>query len=166
MNNYRLFQQSKIKKLLVKRNGWFRPTYEITDGSFSYGMLSATGFFTRTVQIDTAGASWLIHTALFSNRRITTPEGRVIGEVKRKFFSSETHFIGADGFTAIHYRPGSLFSPYVWITKDGQVLIREVPGFTRVDAFIYPDLAYEQPYLLLLAFLGLDFSLIRSRKTT
>lgn len=165
MENYRVFKQSQIKQLWSKRNGWFRPTYEITDGTSSYGMLSHHGFFSSVVQIDTAGATWIIRNERFSNIQITTPEGLLIGTVNHKWFSSKMNFTAADGFTATYYRPSIWSAEYVWESKDGQVLLSyQVPGFRGNEVFTFGDLAYEQPHLLLLAFLALELNLRRRRQ--
>jgi len=164
MNNYSVFHQSRIKQLYTVRDGWIRKTYQLTDGSFSYGMLSYSGFFDPVVQIDTADTTWILRKTGFSTMEVVDPHGKVTAFIERKWFSSKTIFTAVDGFVAIHYKPSFWRRAYEWVTEEGQVLIvQETQGFYHVDHFIYADLTYRHPYMLLLTFLGLEFNLRRRR---
>lgn len=162
--NYSKFQQSQVKKLQSKRNGWFSPTYELIDGQFSYGLLSYHGFFNTTTQIDTANITWLIRSSSILVAQIITSEGVLVGRLERKWFSSKIIFTSEDGFTAVYSVPSMWKSEYIWQTKDGQTLLKYMGGnFTDKESYVFADLIYQQQYLLLLAFLTLDFNL-RNRR--
>jgi hypothetical protein len=40
MNQFRSFDQLRTNELIIIRNGFFRPSFELSDGQFSYGKLS------------------------------------------------------------------------------------------------------------------------------
>lgn len=161
---YAEFGQWKIKKLWSKRNGWFRTTYELIDDTSSYGKLTYLGVFGWTIQIDTADVTWFIRSSGISGAEITTAEGLSVGRLERKWFSSKTQFISEDGFTANFYSPSIWRSEVVWAAKDGQILLTYQGGsFTKKESYTFTDLPNEQPYLLLLAFLTLEFNLRRRR---
>jgi hypothetical protein len=164
MNNYNVFHQSKLKRLWTVREGWFRKTYQLTDGTCSYGMLSYSGFVDPVVQIDTAKNTWILRKNGLFTIEVIDPFGQLTGTIERKWFTSKTIFTATDGFTAIHYSTSFWRWSYEWAGADGQVLIvQERQGFNQIDNFTYADLAYEHPYLLLLTFLGLEINLRKSR---
>jgi len=165
MNQYRVFQQSHIKQLWSVREGWFRPTYQLTDGTYSYGMLSYGGFFNPVIQIDTASTTWVVRKTGLSTMEVINPDGHLVGSIDRKWFTSRIVFTAVDGFTATHYKPSLWQRAYEWISSDDQILIvQETRGFYQTDTFTYADLTYQQPYLLLLSFLALDFNLRRRKQ--
>ena len=164
MVNYSVFRQAQIKHLRSVREGFFRQTYQLTDGTYSYGMLSYSGFLYPSVQIDTARTTWIVRKTGMSIMEVIDPEGYVTATIERKWFSSKIIFTATDGFTAIYYKPSFWHRGFEWITEDGQVLlIQETSGFSQTHNFTYGDLPYEQPYLLLLSFLAIEFNLRRRR---
>jgi len=164
METYHVFNQRKTKQLWLKRIGWIKPVYELTDGAFSYGSLSYYGFINRVTQLETANEGWMIRNAGFFKMEISTADGRVAGYIKRNWLSSKIEFIGADGFSALYYRLSIWRSEFVWVINEDQTLIHiDSGGLMGKIVVTFADFAYEQPYLLLLALLSLDFDLTRRR---
>lgn len=164
MNTYSTFYQSRIKHLWSVSDGWLGRSYQVTDGTYSYGKLSYSGFLDPIVQIDTAAATWFIRKRGLSFMDVMNAEGRLIGTIERKWFTNKTIFTGADGFIAFYHKVSFWRSAYVWVKPDYQVLLScESSVFNRTESFNYSDLAYEQPYLLLLTFLALELNLRRRR---
>lgn len=162
---YSIFRQSRVTTLWSRRNGWFRPTYELTDGTYSYGELSCYGFLRPVTEILTANGLWTFENFRCRNTNIFDHHGTLIGQVQRKFFTNTTTFITADGFRANWYRLSFWRSEYVWQEENGRVLLRYTStGISTTEAFIFEGPAgYENPYVLLLAFLALEFKLRRRR---
>jgi len=164
MDQYSIFHQSKIKQLWSTREGRFRQTYQLTDGTYSYGMLSHSGFFDPIVQIDTSESTWIVRKTGMSTMEVVDSEGLLTAIIERKWFTSKIIFTAINGFTATYYQPSFWGRAQVWISKDQQVLItQETRGFSQKDTFTYADLTYQQPYLLLLSFLAMEFKLGRRR---
>ena len=104
MNNYRAFDQLRVNELTVLKHGWFKSTYEVTDGQFTYGSLRYNDWWGRSAIIETAADSWVIASkGMFKPTLFISQlsKGAVIGEAKPDTWTHKIKLTIYNGFEAV-----------------------------------------------------------------
>lgn len=116
---FRPFDQLRVNELTVNRIGFFRSSYELTDGQFIYGKLSYIGWFKPTAVLETAGKRWEIITkGIFSRVLYINDSGTGnIGSVKPEAWTRKVNLNMTDGFQA-YYMSKKVFSRAVYLTSN------------------------------------------------
>jgi hypothetical protein len=151
-------------ELTVKRNGFWRPVYELMGGQYSYGTLRHEGVWKPKVIIETAEHHWIIQGMGWKKGEITNPKGELVATVTRNFWDTKVTFTTHDGFTATFEKPSVWKSHTVWRTADGAELLSFNPQFFSPDIININQKAKPNSWLLLLAFLALEIHLSRQKR--
>jgi len=164
---YKAFDPKQTNELLLLRNGWLDPNYELTDRTYNYGRLSYNWLSRRTAWAESANNKWLFKLGFIFSRSITITDdkGVLIGETHRPFLSRTTTLTLQSGFRADFYRPYFLSREYVWEADGyGTVLrIRSYPFLFKDE--IYVEQSMTPPaFIPLLIFLGAHLNILRRRR--
>lgn len=102
MDQFRSFDQLRTNELSVTRNGFFRPSFELTDGQFSYGKLSYGNLWKTTMILESAQKTWVIKRKAIFNRSflIRDRDEMEIGIVTPELFSRSVKLSLNNGFEA------------------------------------------------------------------
>lgn len=151
-------------ELTVKRSGFWRPTYELTDGQYSYGMLRYEGSWRPKAVIETADGIWIVSRRSAKVAAIKSIEGESVAEKTESFWSSEIKFSAYDGFTARLVRPSIWKSTMFWAAEDGTEIVNLKTRMFQMPVISIHVQARQNRWLLMLAFLALDNHLKRQRQ--
>ncbi|PRY52851.1 hypothetical protein B0I27_105321 [Arcticibacter pallidicorallinus] len=146
-------------ELTVKRNGFWRPTYELTDGQYSYGLLRYEGSWRPKVKIETADTDWIVNAKGGKGSEIKTIEGESIAVTSRSFRSTKITFTAYDGFVATFVKPSIWRSKTIWEAEDGTELLHIKSRPFKMPVITFNVQAKQNRWLLLLAFLALEIHL-------
>ena len=150
-------------ELIAKRNGLLRPTYELTDGQYSYGMLRREGAFRPRVIIETSEKSWLLTGNGWRSSDVSISDGESIATTSTSFWSQKVTFTANDGFTATFVKPSLWKSLSVWEASDGSEILRITSHAFKMPVITFSPQAKQNRWLLLLAFLALEIQLKRQQ---
>jgi hypothetical protein len=167
MDYYRSFDQLRTNALIIVRNGFFRPVFELTDGQFVYGKLSYPSMWkTRTI-LETAQKTWIIkRKGIFKRSLLIVDTNEMeIGTVTPEILSRRVNLSLNNGFTAT-YLNKKIFTRTFSLTSDqyGDILdIKTVLwGFKKpFEVSVDLDKLKSIPDMPLLALLGVNLILIK-----
>jgi hypothetical protein len=123
---YKTIDTKQPNELLLLRQGWINPEFELTDKVYSYGKLTYNGILRRNAMAIAADNTWQFKFGPVFSRMllITDQSGAIIGETKRKFFSRSRTLTLQNGFRAKFYRPSIWSREWVWESAEYGVIIR------------------------------------------
>lgn len=165
------FAQVKTNELLIIKNGFWKPEFELTDGQFVYAKLSYGSNFKRDAIIELPQNSWTIkrkgwfNRTLLLNRGEDEPIGNIVPETWKRDFNLQLD----NGFEAT-YLYKKLFSKSLTLTNDqlGDILQITQKAFgikkpftVTIDLLTKPD---NMPPLPLLVMIGLHLILLRQQQ--
>lgn len=158
----------KTNFLSVIRKGWFRRTFELTDGNESYGQISYPGFFKRKASVKTASGFWIFHHKNFFSRTIliTNANGLTIAKLDRYWFSSNA-LLQLENGTIYKFSRLSFWNRKFEWADDQQKQLLTFKG--RLFSKIFLDITLDKntrpdSLLLLLCFLGTHLILLKRRR--
>jgi len=149
---------------MVKRESFWRPVYQLSDGQYSYGLLKHEGVWRPKITIETAEQNWIIEGTERKNRQVKTEKGEVLATVVRNFWDSKVTFTGNDGFTATFEKPSVWKGLTIWKAADGTELVRIEPRIFKTPTIKINHKVKQNKWMLMLAFLALEISLERQRR--
>jgi len=171
MDNYRPFDQLRVNELTVLRHGFWRSSYELSDGQFTYGWLSYTGFFRQTGILNVANKSWtitrkgMLSRTLFINDTYT---GELIGEIKPETWSRKIGIALNDGFQAFFTNKKVFSRVFTLFTEtDGDLAYIDPKVWkfkTPFKVSFDPVLAKKIPNMPLLILSGIYLALLRQQQ--
>ena len=159
MSYYRNIEALLTNEIIIKREGFWRPTYQFTDGQYSYGLLRHEGFWRPKVVIETAGHNWVTDSSKWKNRAVKTEKGEVLANLNHNFWGTKITFTGNDGFTATFEKPSIWKGLTIWKTADGFELLSFEARLFKLPVIKINPKAKQNKWLLMLAFLALEISL-------
>lgn len=121
MNYYRKFDQLRTTELQIIRQGFWKPSYVLTDGQFEYGKLSCLNSFRREKNIETADGSYLVKQIGFWGKEtqiIDAGKGEVIGAIKKNGWDTKVALEMSSGFNAQLKKGPGVFSRELNWTND------------------------------------------------
>ncbi len=167
MDQFRSFDQLRVTELPVLRHGFWRPSYELTDGQFSYGKLTYIGALKRTCTLETNSGSWTVRRKSWVGRKfiIEQPEGIEIGLITPEILSRKITLELNSGLTATFYNKKILSRTCTWVNDQlGDILNVEAKLWSHKQPFIVkidPDMIKKVPELPLLTLLGINLVLLK-----
>jgi len=111
----------RTTELYVARKGWFKPVYTLTDGQFDYGCITCAGAFTRTKNIEIAGARFGIKPKGFFGKEvdiIDQNKGEAVGHYRKNGWETRIVLEMNNGFNIILKKGKGIFSrKMIWIDE-------------------------------------------------
>lgn len=159
MSYYKPIETLLTNEIVLKREGFWRPTYQFTDGQYSYGLLRHEGVWRTKAVMETAGQHWITDVSKWRNRPIQNEIGEVLATVSRNFWGNKITFTAPDGFTATFEKPSIWKGLTIWKAADGTELLSIEPRFFRTPLIKLNPKVRQNKWLLMLAFLALELSL-------
>lgn len=170
MDQFRSFDQLRTNQLTVLRNGFFRPSFELTDGQFSYGKLSFPNLWKTTVLLEAEKQTWTVkRKGIFSRLLIIYDNnGMELGVVTPEVFKRTVKLSMNNGFEAA-YLYKKIITRTFSLTSDqyGDILdIKTVVWGVKKPFEITADLdkLKKLPEMPLLALLGVNLILMKQRQ--
>jgi hypothetical protein len=167
MNDYRSFDQLRTNELVITRNGFFKPSFELSDGQFTYAKLSYASLWKTTVILESAQKTWIIkRKGIFSRSLLIKDTNEMeIGTVMPEILSRKVKLSMNDGFEAI-YLNKKLFTRTFSLTSDQYGDILDIKtnlwGFKKpFTVSVDLDKLKKIPDMPLLALLGVNLILIK-----
>ncbi len=162
---YTPFNTLKTTELKLTAQGWFRPSYELTDGQFVYGKLSYQGWFRRVAIAETAATTWTFRFEGFWGRKINiSTENGVIGQLKIGMWGKASLLMN-DGFEAELVRDTIWKPSFVWsTTRFGEVVKLKQKGFTRSLSITLDPNTSKIELVPMLCFLGAHLIFLRQQQ--
>ncbi len=159
MSYYKPIETLRTNEIILKREGFWRPTHQFTDGQYSYGLLRHEGVWRTKAIMETAGETWITDSSKWKNRPIKNEKGEELATLSHNFWGTKITFTANDGFTATFEKPSLWRGLTVWKAANGTELLSIEPCFFKTPTIkINPD-AKSNKWLLMLAFLALELSL-------
>lgn len=163
MSYYRDIEALLTNEIIIKREGFWKPTYQLTDGQYSYGLLRSEGTWRPKLVMETAKQNWIIAGMKWKRREITTEKGEALATLTRNFWDTKIIFTGNDGFTATFEKPSIWKGLTIWKAANGMDLVSIEPRVIKTSVIKINEKAKQNKWLLMLAFLALVLSLERQR---
>ncbi len=167
MEQFRSFDQLRTNELVIIRNGFFRPTFELSDGQFSYGKLSYASLWKTTMILESAKQTWIIkRKAIFSRTLLIKDTNEMeLGAVTPEILSRKVKLSMNNGFEAM-FAYKKLFTRTFSLVSDqyGEILgVKAVMwGFKKpFEVSVDLDKLKAIPDMPLLALLGVNLVLIK-----
>jgi hypothetical protein len=167
MDQFRSFDQLRTNQLIIIKNGFFRPSFELSDGQFSYGKLSHSSMWKTTTILESAQKTWIIkRKAIFSRTLLIKDVNEIeLGAVTPEILSRKVKLSMNNGFEAM-YAYKKLFTRTFSLTSDqhGDILSVKaaVWGFKRpFEVSVDLDKLKAIPDMPLLVLLGVNLILIK-----
>ncbi len=164
MSYYYPIQKFLTTEFVVKKEGFWRPSYQLTDGQYSYGMLRHDGVWHTKVIMETADQNWIVDGTKWKNRPIKTQNGEVLATISHNFWGTKVTFAANDGFTATFEKPSVWKGLTIWKAADGTELVSIEPRIFKTPIITINPKAKQNKWLLMLAFLALEISLERQKQ--
>ncbi|WP_214070983.1 hypothetical protein [Mucilaginibacter sp. dw_454] len=168
MSNYRDIDMLRTTELYVARKGWFKPVYTLTDGQFDYGRISCAGAFTRTKNIETADAKFMVKPKGFFGKTveiINQNNGEVIGSYKKNGWETRVALEMNNGLTTLLKKGKGFFSRKMFWTDDQNGDYIEINNCGRLHKPFKikfdPNAVKTKLPLALLTLIGVNFILIK-----
>ena len=168
MEQFNSFDPNSAGELNIVRNGWFYPSFILTDGVNKYGKLSYTYNWRRVGIIETAQQCWNIEFGKLFTRDILINDastGQTIAVVKTTLWRGKVSLEFTDGQTLLFRREGIFSRKHIWYSEQyGNLLSTESRLFSFKQPFkVRPEQSTfkNYDYLVLLAFLSVHLILIR-----
>ncbi|WP_184549400.1 hypothetical protein [Mucilaginibacter sp. FT3.2] len=119
MNDYRSFDLLRTNQLSIVRNGFFKPSFELTDGQFVYGKLSYASVLKTRTTLETAQKTWIVKRKGIFNRSLLIIDSNEmeLGVVTPELLSRKVNLNMSDGFTAT-YLNKKMFTRTFSLTND------------------------------------------------
>ena len=150
-------------ELTIKKNGFWTPSYELMAGQHSYGSLRNEGVWKAKVIIQTTNQTWVISGSKWRNAKIETVEGEPLASITSNIWGGKVKFTAQNGFTASLVRKSVWSGEFAWVADDQTELLTIKPAPFKMPVIKINAQAGENRWLLLLAFLALEFHLTRQR---
>ncbi|WDF75302.1 hypothetical protein ACFGVS_02340 [Mucilaginibacter sp. AW1-7] len=167
MEQFRSFDQLRTNQLIIIRNGFFRPSFELSDGQFSYGKLSYGNIWKTTMILESAQKTWIIkRKAIFSRTLLIKDVNEIeLGAITPEILSRKVKLSMNNGFEAV-YAYKKIFTRTFSLTNDqyGDILSVKtaVWGFKKpFEVSIDLDKLKSIPDMPLLVLLGVNLILIK-----
>ncbi|WP_183562901.1 hypothetical protein [Mucilaginibacter sp. SP1R1] len=171
MEQFRSFDQLRTNELSVNRNGFFRPSFNLTDGQFSYGKLSYASIWKTVTILETAQQTWTIkRKGIFSRTLIITGQNdEELGMVIPEVWSRKIKLNMNNGFDAEFFNK-KLFTRTFSLVNDsyGDILSIKTGLWSFKTPFAITfnlDLLKSIPNLPLMALLGVNLILIKQAQS-
>lgn len=164
MSYYQPLQKLLTTEFVVKKEGFWCPSYQLTDGQYSYGMLRHDGVWHPKVVMETADQNWIIDGTKWKNRPIKTQNGEVLATISHNFWGTKVTFAANDGFIATFEKPSVWKGLTIWKAADGTELVSIEPRIFKTPIITINPKAKQNKWLLMLAFLALEISLERQKQ--
>lgn len=164
MSYYRNIEALLTNEIIIKREGFWRPTYQFTDGQYSYGLLRHEGFWRPKVVMETADQLWITDSSKWKNREVKNAKGEVLATLSRNFWDTRLTFTGNDSFTATFEKPSIWKGLTIWRAADGTDLLSIEPRIFKTPVIKINEKAKQNKWLLMLAFLALEINLERQKR--
>ncbi len=152
--------------LKIIRTGWFRASFELTDGKASYGELVYPYFFSKKAVVKTASASWVFQQKFFSRTIFITDEnGLNVGELRMKWFGRSAKLHLENGPVFSFTQPWFFKRQYFWLDNQQEQIASLKPHFfSRTIDVAFEKGLQSQTLSLLLVFLGTHLITLRRRR--
>jgi hypothetical protein len=167
MEQFRSFDQLRTNQLIIIRNGFFRPSFELSDGQFSYGKLSYGNIWKTTMILESAQKTWIIkRKAIFSRTLLIKDVNEIeLGAITPEILSRKVKLSMNNGFEAV-YAYKKLFTRTFSLTSDqyGDILSVKTAmwGFKKpFEVSVDLDKLKTIPDMPLLVLLGVNLILIK-----
>jgi hypothetical protein len=167
MDTFRSFDQLRTNELSVIRHGFFRPSFDLTDGQFVYGKLSYGNLFKTIMILESAQNKWFIkRKRIFSRTLLIKDTNEMeLGAITPEILSRKVKLSMNNGFEAM-YAYKKLFTRTFSLMSDqyGDILgvKANMWGFKKpFDVSIDLDKLKSIPDMPLLALLGVNLILIK-----
>lgn len=164
MSYYQPIQKFLTTEFVVKRDGLLKPTYQLTDGQYSFGMLKYEGIFKRQAVIETADQIWTLDILKWKKQDITGAKGEVLATLSYNFWGTKVTFTTNDGFTATFVKPSIWKSLTIWKAADGTDVVYIENRVFKTPVIKVNERAKQNKWLLMLAFLALQINLERQKQ--
>lgn len=167
METHASFKKIQGTELKVTRNGFFRPTYILSDDLYTYGDITYTGTFRWTSILTIAEDSWTIRRkGIFSRTLlIYNNNAAYVGSVTPEIWNRKIKLIMENGFAADFYNKKILSRTNTWISDQyGDIVSIQtnIWGFkTPFKVVIEPNSLQPVPELPLLTLLGINLVLLK-----
>jgi len=156
-------------ELFVERQGWFNPSYTLTDGMNTFGELSYTGVWKNIGLVEAANQSWTIERVRkFFSRDILineTANGQAIAIIKTTAWRGIVTLEFTDGQVFRFTRQGLFSQVTQWDSEQyGPVLSIRTKAFGFKKHFtvgLQQDVFKNKNYAVLMAFTGVYLILVR-----
>ncbi|MBS7566703.1 hypothetical protein KHS38_20025 [Mucilaginibacter sp. Bleaf8] len=155
--------RSLANELTVKPNGFWKPTFTLTDGQNSYGTLRYEGVWRPKVIVEATDQTWVISGMKWRNIKITTAQGEPLGTVSGNFWGNKITFTAIDGFTATFITQSLWKSIFSWQATDGTELVTFKARAFKQPLIYINEQAKQNQWILILAFLALEIQLTRQK---
>lgn len=166
METYASFSRLGTNELQVVRYGFFRPTYELTDGAFTYAALKYSGMYS-TCFLTTTDASWTVkRQGIFSRvMLIMDGNGNTIGTMKPETWSRKTSLVMDNSFEASFLYKKILSGTATWVSPlygDMVNIETKLWGIKKVFTVTFDmNLLQQVPMMPLLILLGVNLALLQ-----
>jgi len=156
-------------ELYVERQGWFRPSFTLTDGINTFGELSYTGFWKNIALVEAANQSWtIVHPQKLFGRDIfinETASGQAIATIKTTAWRGIVTLEFTDGQVFRFTRQGIFSQVMRWDSEQfGPVLSITTKAFGFKKPFtvsLEQDVFKNKNHAVLMAFTGIYLILLR-----
>ncbi|WP_342648615.1 hypothetical protein [Mucilaginibacter sp. CSA2-8R] len=159
MSYYRPIEALLTNEIILKREGFWRPVYQFTDGQYSYGLLRHEGFWRTKVIMETANQNWITDGNKWKKRAVKNEKGEELATLSHNFWGTKITFTANDGFTATFEKPSVWRGLTVWKAAAGITLLSIEPRLFKTPSIKVNPEAKSNKWILMLAFLALELSL-------
>ncbi|MXV15664.1 hypothetical protein [Hufsiella ginkgonis] len=165
---YQEFSKRTALELRAVRSGnWLSRNMEITDDLYSYGKLSYSGLFKHDIVVETSGQKWrfIASGAWRKDLEIVDENDTTVAFLSTSWWGMKSTLTFPDGKTMQFSRPSAWKNRFVWTDPArGEVMELDGKAFTRDVVITFKDDLKNNPWLLLLAFLGLHRIMVARRQ--